>query len=233
MEHAGEFAQALTNGAATLGLVISPKQLAQFTSFYQDLQRWNRKTNLTAIRDPREIAIKHFVDSLAVSRALPSDRSVSLLDVGTGAGFPGIPLKLYRPELTLTLLEPTQKKVAFLRHVIGSLELPHVDVYAGTVQELARKSQRRYTHEVTRALRPDDLYPELASLLDADGHLLLCQTKALRADEVPSSFELAGQYEYELPNGYGKRCVTALKLSLSESVTNRVPRGTSTKNGPR
>ena len=234
MEHADEFANALKDGAAALGFSITADQRTQFTSLYEHLQRWNRKTNLTAIREPVEIAIKHFIDSLAVSNVLPRKGRIALLDVGTGAGFPGIPLKIFRPEIELTLLEPTQKKVAFLRHVTGTLGLTTTNVHASTVQDFARQSAVRFTHEVTRALRTDDLYQSLAMLLDDDGELLLCQTQPLATNAVPQQFRIATHFSYELPRGYGNRCVTALKLSSSHkttSATNDVPRGTSFKTG--
>ncbi|TAJ07613.1 MAG: 16S rRNA (guanine(527)-N(7))-methyltransferase RsmG, partial [Nitrospirae bacterium] len=121
----GKFLKALVDGATWLGVPLSRALADQCSVYFRELQAWNDKTNLTAITDEREIAVKHFLDSLVCSKALDHPEQARVMDVGSGAGFPGLPLKLMHPELDMTLLEPSQKKTAFLRHVIGTLELDH------------------------------------------------------------------------------------------------------------
>ena len=110
----------LNNGARKLGLQLNSKQLEQFQIFYQELIDWNRRLNLTAITDYEEVQIKHFLDSLTVTLAWQQPTGsidFSLIDVGTGAGLPGIPLKILLPQIRLVLLDSTAKKAAFLYHL--------------------------------------------------------------------------------------------------------------------
>ena len=99
----------LFEGTKGFGLSLSPQQLSLFMSYQEALQQWNRTHRLTAISDPRDIIIKHFLDSLTPVKILPSLASMTLLDVGSGAGFPGIPLKIIYPGVKLFLLDASQK----------------------------------------------------------------------------------------------------------------------------
>ncbi len=155
----------LLAGAAKIGVALSPRQAEQFERFGRALLDWNRRMNLTAIDSWDDIQTKHFLDSLTVALALPGrlGPSARLLDVGAGAGFPGIPLKIAFPGMLLTLLEATRKKCAFLRHVVAELELVGVEVIAGRAEDVARDPGRREAYEivVARALAP---MPTLAEL---------------------------------------------------------------------
>jgi 16S rRNA (guanine527-N7)-methyltransferase len=129
----------IRKGGEQLGLELAAGVLEQFARHARELRQWNEKFNLTAITDPTEIAVKHFLDSLAAGPEL-SD-SGSLLDVGSGAGFPGIPLKIIRPGLRVTLIDASRKKVAFLKNVVRRLGLQGVDVRHCRAEELARTGQ--------------------------------------------------------------------------------------------
>jgi len=96
--------------------------------YIAELKKWNRKINLTAITDDREMVIKHILDSLSYGMGFASTVGLKLLDIGSGAGFPAIPLKLTRPEITVTMVESTKKKASFLRHIIRMLKLSGVNV---------------------------------------------------------------------------------------------------------
>lgn len=222
------FRSTLLQALTELKLPLTDRQISEFTSFYDELQRWNQKTNLTAIRDPEEIAVKHFADSLAALRLLPTT-PVRLLDIGTGAGFPGIPLKIYRPDLDITLLEPSQKKVAFLRHAVGTLKLDGLSIEPAKLEELAGRSafHRQFTHAITRALKPDELYDSVPMLLDENGELLLYRTTMLEPDASLGPFRLAKQAMYALPLGYGSRAIAALTVAAGQGAPSTdVPRGT-------
>jgi len=131
----------LIEGAGKLGIELNARQLKQFELYYQELIEWNKKINLTAITDYSSVQVKHFLDSLTVTLALPEEEmerpDFNIVDVGTGAGFPGVPLKILFPQPRLVLIEPTTKKTAFLHHVIRKLELENVEVLNGRAEEAA------------------------------------------------------------------------------------------------
>ncbi|MCL4371568.1 MAG: 16S rRNA (guanine(527)-N(7))-methyltransferase RsmG [Chloroflexi bacterium] len=141
---------ALAGGAAAFGLRLGVDQLDRFHQYYDELISWNRRFNLTAITDPDEVLGKHFLDSLSCVLAFPpgDPQSLALIDVGTGAGFPGIPLKLALPGLHLALLEATQKKALFLSHVLASLGLADTTVLNGRAEELGQVAEYRERFDV-------------------------------------------------------------------------------------
>jgi 16S rRNA (guanine527-N7)-methyltransferase len=122
---------------------LNDDQLQQFAKYYELLIEKNKMMNLTAITDKRELYIKHFYDSLTISRAINLQEVTSVLDVGTGAGFPGIPLKIAFPHLRVVLLDSLQKRVHFLQEVGGALDLKHVEYIHGRAEEIAHKSEYR------------------------------------------------------------------------------------------
>jgi 16S rRNA (guanine527-N7)-methyltransferase len=116
----------LERGTRVLGLDLAPGQIEQFLVYLELLLKWNRRMNLTALRSPREIIMHHFLDSLLLLPYLPE--TGNLLDLGSGAGFPGIPLKIARPGLTIDLAEATAKKVSFLKEAVRHLGLSGIKV---------------------------------------------------------------------------------------------------------
>ncbi|MFA5375220.1 MAG: 16S rRNA (guanine(527)-N(7))-methyltransferase RsmG [Dehalococcoidia bacterium] len=129
----------LIEGALRLGLSLTARQVELFQAYYNELVDWNRRMNLTAIVDYDEVQVKHFLDSLTVSLAF-SKMPSSVVDVGTGAGLPGIALKIVYPDIALTLIDSTQKKAAFLNHIVTTLGLDGVSVVTGRAEELAHDS---------------------------------------------------------------------------------------------
>ena len=142
----------LAEGAKELGLELSHKQLAQFEIYYRELTDWNERANLTAITGWEDTQVRHFLDSLTVClpfRETPDASPDSLtgvarvVDVGSGAGFPGLPLKLVFPHLELHLVESVGKKTAFLEHLVVLLQLDGVTVHTGRAESLAREPELR------------------------------------------------------------------------------------------
>ncbi len=147
----------LIAGAKELRITLAPEHLAAFRITYEELVSWNQKFNLTAITDYEGVQVRHFLDSLSCLPAMEYHERLTdqrVIDVGTGAGFPGIPLKIVRPGLRLTLLEATEKKVIFLRHLVQRLGLEGVTVLHGRAEELGQATahRERYDWAVARAV---------------------------------------------------------------------------------
>ena len=158
--------EVLIKRAARLGIDLDGEQVERFRSYYDELVSWNENVNLTAVTDRVEVQERHFLDSLAVASALPAnvlDGRGGLLDVGSGAGFPGLPLKIAYPRIDVTLLEATAKKTAFLRHVVDKLGLEGVEVVTGRAEEVAHRPEmrERFGAVVSRAVARLDVLAEL------------------------------------------------------------------------
>ena len=138
----------LEQGLEEYGLSLSEKQKDQFVIYGSMLQDWNQKMNLTAITDSEEIAVKHFLDSLTGIRLVDFSNVKSLIDLGTGAGFPGIPLKIMFPEMSVTLADSLNKRITFLNSVIEQLELYNITAVHGRAEDLARKPEYREQFDV-------------------------------------------------------------------------------------
>jgi 16S rRNA (guanine527-N7)-methyltransferase len=135
----------LKSGAAQLGVALSEEQLDQFETYYQELADWNQRANLTAIIEYEDVQVKHFLDSLTVCLTAREYLAgpVRVIDVGAGAGLPGLALKLAFPDIKLALVESLKKKAAFLHHIVEKLGLEDVSVYTGRAEDLAREKDLR------------------------------------------------------------------------------------------
>jgi 16S rRNA (guanine527-N7)-methyltransferase len=149
---------------------LSPEQLKQFELYLELLLKWNAKISLTAIRNPEDIARRHFGESLFAGEHLNTLASSSLHDLGSGAGFPGLPVKISSPHLDVTLIESQQKKAAFLREVIRTLKLERVNVHADRAELFQRQAQIVTMRAVEKF---ESALPIAASLVEPGGQLAL------------------------------------------------------------
>jgi 16S rRNA (guanine527-N7)-methyltransferase len=184
--------QLLAESVAKWGLELSNEQLDQFASYAQELKSWNERVNLTAITDETGITVRHFIDSLSCATVW-GDSPKSLIDIGTGAGFPGLPLKILRPELKLTLVESIGKKTAFLRHMVELLGLKQVEVLDTRAEEIGRKPKHREKYDVAlgRAVADMRVLAEYClPLCKVGGRFLAPKSQAIEAELEGARFAI-------------------------------------------
>lgn len=196
-------------GLQKLGLSLEEQQLKQFADFFNLLIKWNKAYNLTAIRDPEEILIKHFLDSVSIAPWVNGQR---VLDVGTGAGFPGIPLAILKPQQQFELLDSNGKKTRFLLQVKQALNLRHVSVLNTRVE--AFSLEQCYDQITTRA------FSNLQQMLEVTGHLccnngqFVAMKGAYPEEELqhlPSGLEVQEIVRLEVPFLDAERCLVLIK----------------------
>ncbi len=180
----------LIEGLDEIGLSCSQDQIAAFMTYLAELKKWNRAYNLTALKTNEEIVIKHFIDSLLYLRALEGHpavkrknyNSVKIADAGAGAGFPGIPIKLYKSEIDITLIEASRKKALFLRHIIRVLNLKRAHVINKRLETLDKNYENTFDIIVSRAtFKIKDFLEKTCPYVKDSGRLIL--SKGPRVDE--------------------------------------------------
>lgn len=165
----------LVSGALALGLEISPDQLAAFRIYREEIARWSARLSLTALRRPEDIIRAGFLDSLACLALIPREAKRAV-DIGSGAGFPAIPLKLARPDLSFTLVEASRKKTTFLQHVVRRLRLSDVCVVQGRAEVLGQDPREAGTYDLALARAvapPPDQMRLVRPFLRDEGRFLL------------------------------------------------------------
>ncbi|GJL56669.1 MAG: hypothetical protein NPIRA02_38010 [Nitrospirales bacterium] len=213
MEHRKKIEDLLVNGVSHVGVTLSDEAISKFVVYFHELCQWNAKVNLTSLSDESDIIVNLFVDSLAGSHAFDLDSAPSLADIGSGGGFPGIPLKIAFPQISLTLIEPKKKKTAFLHHIIGKLSLDRSMVKANTIQEFVKNKPADWSCDVvaSKAIRPEDIFPAAISLLHPEGQMCMYRSQSLGEANSYYGMNLNREMSYELPYGYGMRILSILK----------------------
>lgn len=181
----------LVRGAVQLGIELTPSHLGKFALFASELRKWNRKINLTAITTEREIALKHFVDSLSLCRVVgPGGR---LLDLGSGGGFPVIPFAILHPRSESVSVDAVEKKIIFQRHVGRTLGLHHFEAVHARGEELAGRFAGHFDWVVSRAFSDIPTFVRMAlPLLAPGGRIVAMKGQAGREEAETSRSALAG-----------------------------------------
>lgn len=212
MEHEQELRELTINSAGELGLTIEENHAGQFMRYLTHLIEWNRSINLTTIIDPREIIIKHFIDSIASLVATNFPQNCRVLDVGSGGGFPGIPLKIMRSDMRLVLVEPVHKKCSFLNSIIGLLQLQNVSTFTGTIEQYTNHQIIQVIDIIVlRALKYEEIRKYVAALLISKGKLVLYRTESIKEEEIAEGFHLVSETVFPLPHEFGSRVITVLE----------------------
>ena len=178
------------DGAKDLDIEIDRGKIDQFAIHASELLKWSQKTNLTAISDPLEIAVKHFLDSIAPARFISPN--TSLLDVGSGGGFPGIPLKIMIPSLSVTLIDASRKKVSFLKHVIRRLGLINIEACHVRAQDLSKDCGVHTAYDViiSRALSSMVNFVQMSLPLLAKHGVIMAMKGKITDKEIESARSL-------------------------------------------
>ena len=216
MEHEQELRDLTISAARELGLTIEEVHAEQFMRYLTHLVEWNKAINLTTITNPQEIIIKHFVDSIGALIATSFHKNGVVLDIGSGGGFPGIPLKIVRSDIRLILLEPVLKKCSFLNSVIGLLKLHDVATFNGTIEQYAKQPLRNTIDTIVlRALRYEEIKEYIPELLTTKGKIVLYRTEIIKEQEIGKEFHLLSETAFILPKASGKRVISVLEKNIS------------------
>jgi 16S rRNA (guanine527-N7)-methyltransferase len=211
-----KFQDLLRQASLEVGVSLSDTHIDSFDLYLQELLEWNKTFNLTGIRDPEDIVIKHFVDSLTPLPYLePSD---GLLDIGSGAGFPSLPLKIAAPELQVQLVEANRKKVSFLKHLIRTLKLESVTVLHSRFEHIKPPDQP-FNTIISRAFTRLEPLLKLVAPLMVSGNTLVAMLGPTNAQDHPEfadyglteSLDLYRVVSLELPRGRGGRTLLFFK----------------------
>ena len=225
-----EFSEQLKDNLKNINVSLDENQVEIFYKYMQLLIEWNEKMNLTAITEPQDIIVKHFVDSLTIEKYINKDAKV--IDIGTGAGFPGVPLSIARSDLKVTLMDSLNKRISFLDAVIKENNLNNVDTVHSRAEELARNKEFREQFDVvtSRAVASLNVLLEYMLPFTKVGGYCICMKASNIEEELDNSKKalelLNGKIEkietLELPGtDYGRNIIIIKKIN---NISNKYPR---------
>lgn len=233
-----EFEQIMTENLKQLNIELSDVQIEQFFKYMNILIEWNKVMNLTGITEPKEVIIKHFIDSLTVLNKI--DKQSKIIDVGTGAGFPGIPIKIAFPKTEVVLLDSLNKRINFLNEVIEKLQLKNIKTIHGRAEDYGKDKMYRekYDIAIARAVAPLNILLEyLMPFVKVNGKCI-CMKGSNSEEEIKNSNnavkilggKILSKEEFFIPNTDIKRSI--IEVRKIKNTSNTYPRkaGTPTKN---
>ena len=219
------FLNELRKSAEQVDIKFNEEQLQQFDRFYNLVIEWNKKINLTTITEPRYFAIKHIIDSVLVWNDEKFPKVESIIDVGTGAGFPGIPLKIYKPHLKITLLDSLAKRVKFLTAVVDEIGLKDMTVIHSRAEDAAHNLELRETFDVavSRAVAKLNILAEYCMpFIKSDGYFAALKGSNFKEEisDARGAIKVLGGNEIEcinveLPNGDARNLIYVKKINVS------------------
>jgi 16S rRNA (guanine527-N7)-methyltransferase len=202
----GNFRKIFLAAADQMGFALTGSQIALFEAYRKILLLWNSKMNLVSLQSELDLPVRHFIDSLTLLPYLPAGPR-TLLDIGSGAGFPSIPVKIVRKDLHMTLLEASRKKSSFLKEVVRKLDLQGISVMNGRLEELLKKDNKpAFDLIVSRAtLKLPDLVAQGLPLLKKGGFLAAMKSPGIEGERAAldslkdTCFQIVGNYRFTLP----------------------------------
>ena len=234
------FKEELAKAAAEYGISLSDTQMEQYNRYFELLVEWNEKINLTAITEPKEVAIKHMIDSITAYDENLFKDGITVIDVGTGAGFPGLPLKIFCPEIKLTLMDSLNKRIKFLQTVVEELGLKDVECVHARAEEGARNKKYRESFDiaVSRAVaRLPILCEYCLPFVKKGGHFIALKGMQYHdeAEEAAKAIKVMGGSKTEirpvkLPELDDKRAVITITKTMPTPKAYPRKAGTPTKN---
>ena len=224
------FRELMCSYGKQIDIEFNDKQLKQFYEYMNLLLEWNSKINLTAIIEPEEIILKHFIDSLTINKYIENNKTV--VDVGTGAGFPGIPLKIYRSDLNVTLVDSLNKRINFLNEVISKLDLKKINTVHSRVEDFGKNKEYRekYDYVTARAVANLTTLSEYLIPISKVNGKCICMKGNDIEEEILGSKKainlLGGEIDkidyFELPNSDISRNIVIIKKI--KNTPNKYPR---------
>lgn len=207
-----------------IGIILTEKQLEQLQIYCDFLLEYNTHTNLTAIKEPNQVYLKHFYDSLTFVKAIDLTKYKTLLDIGTGAGFPGMVIKIAFPELEVTLLDSNNKKINFLKELSEKLNLTKINFYHGRAEDFCHKNREKFDIVTARAVSNMSILSELClPLTKINGYFIALKGSNITEIEESKNAikELGGQVEkiinFKLPTEESVRnIVKILKINMTQ-----------------
>ncbi|MBE6144606.1 MAG: 16S rRNA (guanine(527)-N(7))-methyltransferase RsmG [Firmicutes bacterium] len=217
------------NEILNLDIILNSNQLNQLEKYYELLVEWNQKINLTAIIEKEQVYLKHFYDSLTLNKVIDLDQELTLVDVGTGAGFPGIVLKIAFPKLKITLLDSLNKRIEFLKLVIKELDLKDIEAIHARSEDYAKENREKYDLATARAVAPLNILLEYIVPMLKEGGFFLPMKANISQEIIESktalkilNSEIITNQEFKLPKEESIR--TILKIRKSAKTNNKYPR---------